>query len=257
MSQLAVALVQTDLAWESPEENLHHFNALIDAGINADLVVLPEMFSTGFSMASRELAEKMDGPTVSWMQDKAKSLNATLCGSLIIEEGGSYFNRFIWMQADGVLQHYDKRHLFRMSTENQNYSSGATKLVVEISGFRVCPQVCYDLRFPVWSRNDSDFDLLLYVANWPSARRDHWNALLQARAIENLCYVVAVNRIGVDGNNINYSGDSVVIDYNGVTRLQMNSDDGISTFSLDRHSLVEYRDNFPAHLDADKYNLTL
>ena len=257
MSQLTVALVQTDLAWESPEENLDHFNALIDAGINADLVVLPEMFSTGFSMASAELAEKMDGPAVSWMQDKAKSLNATLCGSLIIEEDGSYFNRFIWMQADGVLQHYDKRHLFRMSTENENYSSGATKLVVEISGFRVCPQVCYDLRFPVWSRNDSDFDLLLYVANWPSARRDHWNALLQARAIENLCYVVAVNRIGVDGNNINYSGDSVVIDYNGVTRLQMNSDDGISTFSLDRHSLVEYRDKFPAYLDADKYNLTL
>ncbi len=256
MSQLTVALVQTDLAWESPEENLDHFNELIDAGINADLLILPEMFSTGFSMASAELAEKMDGPTVSWMQDKAKSLNSTLCGSLIIEEDGSYFNRFIWMQADGVLQHYDKRHLFRMSTENENYSSGNTKLVVELNGFRVCPQVCYDLRFPVWSRNDSDFDLLLYVANWPSARRDHWNALLQARAIENLCYVVAVNRIGVDGNNVDYSGDSVVIDYNGVTRLQMNSDDGISTFRLDRHSLVEYRDKFPAYLDADKYNLT-
>ena len=143
-----------------------------------------------------------------------------------------------------------------MSTENENYSSGNTKLIVELSGFRVCPQVCYDLRFPVWSRNDSNFDLLLYVANWPSARRDHWNALLQARAIENLCYVVAVNRIGVDGNNVNYSGDSVVIDYNGVTRLQMNSDDGVSTFSLDRRSLVEYRDKFPAYLDADKYNLT-
>lgn len=256
MSLLTVALVQTDLAWECPGENLVHFDELFAAGVNADLVVLPEMFSTGFSMASAELAEKMDGPTVSWMRDKARSLDATLCGSLIIDEDGNYFNRFIWMQADGVAWHYDKRHLFRMSTENEHYTGGDTRLVVEINGFRLCPQVCYDLRFPVWSRNGGDFDLLLYVANWPSARRHHWNALLRARAIENQCYVIAVNRIGVDGNHVNYSGDSVVIDYNGVTRLKMNSDDGIATFSLDKHSLLEYRDKFPAYLDADKFHLT-
>ena len=255
MSELTVALVQTDLAWESPAENLAHFDELLDAGINADLVILPEMFATGFSMASAEFAEKMDGPSVSWMRAKAVSLNTTLCGSLIIEEDGNYFNRFVWMQANGGVRHYDKRHLFRMSTENESYTRGNAKLVVELNGFRVCPQICYDLRFPVWSRNDSDFDLLLYVANWPSARRDHWNALLQARAIENLCYVVAVNRLGVDGNKIDYSGDSVVIDYNGVSRLQMNSKDGIGIFSLDRHSLLEYRDKFPAYLDADKFDL--
>ena len=250
-------MVQTELSWELPEQNLARFDKLIGEETDADLIVLPEMFSTGFSMASARLAEKMDGATVSWMQGKAKSLQATLCGSLIIEEEGCYFNRFIWMPADGKNQHYDKRHLFRMSSENDHYTGGNNKLVVELNGFRLCPQICYDLRFPVWSRNDCDFDLLLYVANWPAARREHWSSLLRARAIENLCYVVALNRIGVDGNAVEYSGDSVVVDYNGVTRLQMDSEDAISSIRLDKHALVEYRDKFPAYLDADQYNLTL
>ncbi len=257
MSQLTVALVQSNIGWEQPEKNLAHFDEILGNGVSADLVILPEMFTTGFSMATVDLAEKMDGATVSWMRDTAKSINATLCGSLIIEQDGNCFNRFIWANADGDCEHYDKRHLFRMTAENEHYSSGRNKLILELNGFRICPQVCYDLRFPVWSRNDSNFDLLLYVANWPAVRRDHWNALLQARAIENLCYVVAVNRTGVDGNDISYSGNSMVIDFDGKHRVQMQSEEAIKTISLDKQSLLEYREKFPAYLDADKYDLTL
>ncbi|MBQ73802.1 MAG: amidohydrolase [Gammaproteobacteria bacterium] len=257
MSQLTLALVQSDISWEQPEKNLAHFDRLVGKGILADLVILPEMFTTGFSMASAALAEKMDGPAVSWMRDTAKSIDTALCGSLIIEQDGHYFNRFIWATADGACRHYDKRHLFRLSAENEHYTGGSNKLILELNGFRICPQICYDLRFPVWSRNDSDFDLLLYVANWPAVRRDHWNTLLRARAIENLCYVAAVNRIGVDGNDVEYCGDSTVIDFTGIQRAQMQSAGTIETISMDRQSLLAYRKRFPAHLDADKYKLSL
>lgn len=257
MNQLTVALVQTELAWESPAENRHHFDQLIGTGIDSDLIVLPEMFSTGFSMASSKLAETMDGPTVDWMLNKAATLNVTLCGSVIIEDEGRYFNRFIWAQADGTIKHYDKRHLFRMSEENDHYSYGKEKLIVELQGFRICPQICYDLRFPVWSRNDGQVDLLLYVANWPAVRRDHWNVLLKARAIENLCYVVGVNRVGTDGNDVSYCGDSVARDYNGVPLLEMASGSELTTVTLDGHALVEYQKQFPAYLDADVYSIDL
>jgi predicted amidohydrolase len=257
INQLTVTLVQTELVWESPEENRSHFDQLLRTGLDSDLIVLPEMFATGFSMESATLAESMDGPTVSWMLNKAATLGTTLCGSLIIEDGGRYFNRFLWVQADGIIQHYDKRHLFRMSTENDHYAAGNEKLVVELLGFRICPQICYDLRFPVWSRNDGEVDLLLYVANWPQVRREHWIALLKARAIENLCYVVGVNRIGTDGNGIAYSGDSVARDYNGLPMLEMASANGLSQVTLDKHSLAEYRHQFPAYLDADKYTIEL
>jgi omega-amidase len=257
MTQLTITLVQTELVWESPEDNRSHFDHLLNTGLISDLVVLPEMFSTGFSMDSTSLAESMDGRTISWMRNKAAILGTTLCGSLIIEEGGQYFNRFLWVQADGITQHYDKRHLFRMSTENDHYTAGNEKFVVELQGFRICPQICYDLRFPVWSRNDSEVDLLLYVANWPQVRRDHWIALLKARAIENQCYVVGVNRIGTDGNGISYSGDSIALDYDGLPLLEMASGTDPATVTLDRNSLDEYRNQFPAYLDADKYTIEL
>jgi omega-amidase len=254
MTQLNVTLVQTELAWESAPENLTHFDSLLN-GVATDLVVLPEMFSTGFSMSSAALAESMEGPTVKWMLEKARSLNAVVCGSVIIEDQGRYFNRFVWMPPSGEIQHYDKRHLFRMSTEDDHYSSGGNRQIMEINGFRVCPQICYDLRFPVFSRNDESYDILLYVANWPAARRDHWQSLLKARAIENLSFVVGVNRIGVDGKNIEYAGDSVIRDYNGTALVDMASDDAVETITLDRLSLVEYRNSFPAHLDADSYKI--
>ena len=257
MNQLIVTLVQTELVWESPEENRSHFDHLFSAGLDSYLIVLPEMFSTGFSMDSSTLAESMDGPTVNWMLNKAAELGTTLCGSLIIEDEGRYFNRFLWVQADGIIQHYDKRHLFRMSAENDHYSAGNEKFVVELQGFRICPQICYDLRFPVWSRNDGELDLLLYVANWPQVRRDHWIALLKARAIENLCYVVGVNRIGTDGNGISYSGDSIALDYNGLPLLEMAAGTDLSAVTLNKNSLAEYRNQFPAHLDADKYTIEL
>ncbi len=254
MTQLKVSLVQTALAWESPADNVAYFDNLLN-GFQTDLVVLPEMFSTGFSMSSAQLAESMEGPTIDWMLGKAKSLAAIVCGSLIIEEHGDYFNRFIWMPPNGNVSYYDKRHLFRMSTENDHYTRGSEHLILEINGFRVCPQVCYDLRFPVWSRNDDSYDLLLYVANWPAARREHWCSLLKARAIENLSFVVGVNRVGTDGNGIDYSGDSVVHDFNGTALLEMGTEVAVKTVSLDRSALVEYRDNFPAYLDADVYTI--
>lgn len=263
MNQLSVTMVQTELVWESPADNRQHFDNLFDhlfddlcdKGLDSDLIVLPEMFSTGFSMDSSKLAESMDGATVNWLMDKAVTHHITLCGSIIIVDQGRYFNRFLWAQPDGTIKHYDKRHLFRMSRENDHYSAGEEKLVVELKGFQICPQICYDLRFPVWSRNHEGFDLLIYVANWPAVRRDHWNSLLKARAIENLCYVVGLNRIGTDGNNVSYSGDSVARDFNGAPLLEMASGNDISTVTLNKQPLVEYREHFPAHLDADRFTI--
>ncbi len=256
MDSLAICLVQAGLAWESPAVNLEHFDELTGSGTGADLIVLPEMFTTGFSMDSTRLAETMEGPTVTWMRDKAALTGATLCGSIIIEDGGRYFNRLVWMPADGDVRWYDKHHLFRMSGEHHHYSAGTTRPVFEIRGFRVCPQICYDLRFPVWSRNDSGFDLLIYVANWPSRRREHWKTLLRARAIENLCYVAAVNRVGEDGNRIDHAGDSVVHDCDGTTLLALGSVETVDTVTLRKGRLEEYRQDFPAHLDADPFQLT-
>ena len=261
LEQLKVSLVQTELIWEKPSENRSRIGKFINEAEKSDLIVLPEMFSTGFSMNSSAMAEAMDGPTVKWMLDQARSLETYICGSLIIEERGQFYNRFIWAQPDGELQYYDKRHLFRMSAENDHYSGGREKLFLELKGFRICPQICYDLRFPAWSRNDanndSGYDLLLYVANWPSVRRDHWTSLLKTRAIENLCYTIGVNRIGIDGNDVLYAGDSVCLDYNGQTMLDLKSQNEIANITLNKHSLLEYRNSFPAHLDADCYTVDL
>ncbi|HQR23957.1 MAG TPA: amidohydrolase [Steroidobacteraceae bacterium] len=254
---LRVTLVQADLAWRDPEANRHrlaaHFRGL--AG-HTDLVVLPEMFSTGFSMDAAALAEPMDGPTVGWMREEAAAVGCVITGSLIVRDGDRHVNRLVWARPDGSLEHYDKRHLFRMAGEHEHYRPGDRRIVVNVKGWKVCPLVCYDLRFPVWSRNRGDYDLLLYVANWPARRAHAWSALLRARAIENLCYVAGVNRIGRDGNGVAYAGDSVVLDFLGQPVSSEGAGDRVETAVLDLQSLRAWRESFPAHLDADGFELT-
>jgi omega-amidase len=260
---LAISLFQSELAWENVQTNLDKFGKRMNSIKSTDLMILPEMFSTGFSMRSAALAENMDGRTVNWMLERALQHNSTVCGSVIIREGDNFLNRFIWAEPTGKLQYYDKKHLFRMSEENENYTPGSERLIVQLNGFNICPQVCYDLRFPVFSRNTQQndneaglpYDLLLYVANWPAARYTHWRALLQARAIENQAFVVGVNRIGLDGNDILYRGDSCVINYQGEFLEDLENKDQETSTSLDRAPLASYRKNFPAWKDSDDFKL--
>jgi predicted amidohydrolase len=255
-AHLRVTLVQTDLEWRDPSANRRrlaaHFRGL--AG-HTDLILLPEMFSTGFCMDSEALAEPMDGPTVGWMREEAAATGCAIAGSLIVRDGDRRHNRLVWARPDGTLAHYDKRHLFRMAGEHDHYAAGDARLVVEHRGWRICPMVCYDLRFPVWSRSRGDYDLLLYVANWPARRAHAWNSLLRARAIENLSYVAGVNRIGRDGNGATYAGDSVVLDFLGQPISSEGGGDRVETAVLDLESLRAYRASFPAHLDADAFEL--
>ena len=253
---LQLALIQTSLVWQDAAANREHFARLLEQARGADLIVLPEMFSTGFSMDSAALAEPEDGPTSQWLRQQAQDLGAVVCGSLIIQAAdGSYRNRLLWARPDGSLAHYDKRHLFRMAGEHKHYSAGEQQVVLDLKGWRVRPLICYDLRFPVWSRDAGGTDLLLYTANWPAARRNHWNRLLPARAIENLCYVAAVNRVGEDGKGHAYSGDSQVLDFQGESLLAAQDVDGVFHVSLSAAELAAYRQRFPAHLDADSFSL--
>lgn len=256
-AHLRVTLVQAELAWQDPAANRGNlagcFRGL--AG-HTDLVVLPEMFSTGFSMDAEAFAEDMDGPTVGWMREEAAACGCVVTGSLIVRDQGRYFNRLVWARPDGTLEHYDKRHLFRMAEEHRHYTAGTRRLVVEWKSWRICPLVCYDLRFPVWSRGRNDYDLLLYVANWPERRAAAWAALLRARAIENQSYVVGVNRVGRDGNGATYAGDSVALDFLGQPLSSEGAGRRVETVVLDRESLEAWRRSFPAHLDADAFELT-
>lgn len=252
---LTLCLVQTQLTWERPSANCDHMAQVLDDAGEVDLIILPEMFSTGFSMNSAALAETMQGETVSWMLQLARDKQAAVCGSLIIVDGADYYNRFILASPSGQLHTYDKRHLFRMSTENDHYSPGRRRVSLQAAGFELFPQICYDLRFPVFSRNDLGFDAIIYVANWPAARRDHWRALLVARAIENQSYVVGVNRIGTDGNGVAYAGDSMAVNFDGRVLLDMANTNGTACISLDRAALMAYRGEFPAWKDADPFDL--
>ena len=255
MTLLDITLVQANLRWEDAPANRRHLERHVrDAG-ETDLIVLPEMFSTGFSMNAAVLAEPMSGPTVTWLRRLAMELKTSICGSMIVADAGGYFNRFLFMRADGETIKYDKRHLFRMAKEHEYYNSGTDRPTIELNGFKLFPQVCYDLRFPVFSRNDLGYDVAIYVANWPAARREHWLALLQARAIENQSYVVGVNRVGEDGNGINYSGDSTAFDFGGVSLLPPTEDEGIFHVRLDKTKLASYRTAFPAWQDADSFDL--
>lgn len=253
---LELVLIQSELAWQDPAVNRAQFQLLLEQAGGADLVVLPEMFSTGFSMGSAALAEPENGPTSQWLLEQAAHLQAVICGSLIIQAAdGSYRNRLLWARPDGSLAHYDKRHLFRMAGEHKHYAAGEHQLLLELKGWRIRPLICYDLRFPVWSRDPHSTDLLLYVANWPAARRQHWNRLLPARAIENLCYVAAVNRIGQDGKGHLYSGDSQVLDFQGDSLLQAGEAAGVFRVVVSAAQLAAYRQRFPADQDADPFTL--
>ena len=262
MLDLKVALVQTSVFWEDKEANLKHFgNLLSQVEPNTDLVILPEMFNTGFSMKSESLFETMSGETVSWMKKQATKLNAVITGSVIIKEDGKFYNRLLWVTPAGNTSFYDKRHLFRMGEEDQHYSAGKERRVFELKGWRLMPQVCYDLRFPVWSRNtvnelvEFEYDVVFYAANWPQRRIHHWDALLKARAIENQSYVLAVNRIGLDGMGIDYPGHSSVIDPLGEIIAWNERAETILYASLSKKALNEYRDLFPAWKDADGFSV--
>ncbi|WPP00845.1 amidohydrolase [Pseudomonas sp. HR96] len=253
---LKLALVQTTLVWHDRNANLTHLEPLLEEARGADLIVLPEMFTTGFSMDSAQLAEPQEGPTTQWLRAQAQRLMAVVTGSVIVQAAdGSYRNRLLWAQPDGQVLHYDKRHLFRMAGEHQHYTAGEQQVRFTLNGWNIRPLVCYDLRFPVWSRDPAHTDLILYTANWPGARRLHWNRLLPARAIENLCYVAAVNRIGVDGKGFAYTGDSQVLDFQGESLVCAGEADGVFHVSLSRAELTAYRERFPAYLDADGFEL--
>ncbi|HEX2138204.1 MAG TPA: amidohydrolase [Woeseiaceae bacterium] len=256
MSTLDVTLVQADLHWHDPEKNLREFSrTLQQVDGRTDLVVLPEMFSTGFTMEAEAHAERMDGQSVAWMTETAKQTGAVICGSLVIRDDGRYFNRFLLMRPDGNFDFYDKRHLFRLAGEHEHYSPGTHLVTFRIGEWRVRPMVCYDLRFPAWSRNRNDYDLLVYTANWPEPRHHAWATLIQARAIENLSYVAAVNRVGTDGNGIRYAGGSAVVDYLGHHLTPVTDAPGVWSATLDLGKLKAFREKFPFHVDADRFEL--
>jgi omega-amidase len=260
---MKVTTIQTHLHWENNEKNLAHFDTLINTIKEpTDLIVLPEMFTTGFTMQPEKYAEVWQGNTLTWLKQKAKQHNAIITGSYAVNDDGKFYNRLIWAKPNGEVSTYDKRHLFRMGKEDAHYTAGTKRLVEKINDWNVCPMVCYDLRFPVWSRNIYNehthtwqYDVLIYVANWPEVRNYPWKQLLIARAIENQCYVIGVNRIGLDGNNINHSGDSMVINPRGeiISKTKAN-EQSIETIELDKAYLTDFIKNFPVGLDADKFN---
>jgi omega-amidase len=256
VSTLDVSIIQSELHWHDRQANLRQFSRLVrELDRATDLVVLPEMFATGFTMEAEAQAERMNGPSVAWMAETAKASGAALCGSLVIEDGGRYFNRFILMRPDGNFDFYDKRHLFRLAGEHEHYSAGGGLVTFRLKDWRVRPMICYDLRFPAWSRNRNDYDLLVYVANWPDRRHLAWQTLIRARAIENLAYVAGVNRIGSDGNGVRYVGGSAVIDYLGNDLIPVSDGPGLWSASLDLASLRAFREKFPFHLDADRFTI--
>ncbi|NNE29094.1 MAG: amidohydrolase [Saprospiraceae bacterium] len=247
-------MVQADLLWENPSGNRAQLEEYLKelSPDSSDLILFPEMFTTGFSMGPKSLAEKMGGPTLQWMADWAARLETVVAGSLIIEEEGSFYNRFVFVFPDGSVQHYDKRHLFTLAGEHIPYTPGEFRTTVDIKGWRILPQVCYDLRFPVWSRNDLGYDLAIYVANWPSPRKEAWRTLLQARAIENQSYVIGVNRIGNDPNDLNYDGLSAMIEYSGKRLLELDQPD-MHTVSLNKSELDQFRSKLDFLADQDEF----
>jgi omega-amidase len=268
VKNLAVTIVQSPLVWENPDANLKHFDALLsnEKG-KSDLIVLPEMFTTGFTMKPEKNAEKHTGKGLQWMKEKAVQLNSCITGSICVEENGKHYNRLYWAEPSGNYLSYNKRHLFRMGNEQNHYEIGTRKIITNINGWKILPLVCYDLRFPIWSRNNwikdgenliPEYDVLIYVANWPEARVYAWKQLLIARAIENQCYVVGVNRIGADGNIIMHSGDSVVINPLGeiISKTKAHQE-SVETVELDHEFLQALRKKFPVGLDADNFNLTV
>lgn len=263
MQDLSVTIVQTTLFWENPTANLANLEEKIaQISLPTDLIILPEMFNTGFTMNAKVVAEPMNLTTFKWMKQQAKRTQAVITGSFIVKQGEQFFNRLIWMRPDSSYEVYDKRHLFRMGEEDKTFTAGTRRLIVELKGWRICPLICYDLRFPVWSRNvffksKIEYDLLIYVANWPAIRSQIWDTLLHARAIENQSYCVGVNRVGEDGMGLKYTGNSAFIDFKGNQLFYLKDVEMISNQILSRKELEDFRNKFPAYLDADEYKIIL
>lgn len=263
---MKVTIIQTSLHWEDRQKNLTHFDALVNSiSKPTDLIVLPEMFTTGFTMNPAKLAEPSNGETLAAMKKWAQQKNAVITGSVSVEDGGKYYNRLFWVEPNGKFSTYDKRHLFRMAGEDKHYAMGEQKIIKHLTDFNVCPLICYDLRFPVWSRNTftktngvptASYDVLIYIANWPEIRSYPWKQLLIARAIENQCYVIGVNRIGKDGNDFAHSGDSMVINPKGeiINKTKAN-EESVETVTLDKSFLDDFRKAFPVGLDSDEFTL--
>ncbi|MBD3748878.1 MAG: amidohydrolase [Sphingobacteriales bacterium] len=257
MDQLKITLLQAYLFWENIDKNLQNLGLKLAAiRESTDLIILPEMFNTGFTMNAAELAEEMEGKTMKWMKEKAHYFNAVITGSLIIKENGKYYNRLIWMHPDGSYQQYDKKHLFGMGGEDKVYTSGQKKLRIELNDWKIMPAICYDLRFPVWLRNNEDpYDLLLVVANWPEKRVHHWRTLIPARAIENQSYIIALNRVGHDGNEIYYSGDTTCIDPRGNVVYYKRDEEDLYTFTIYKSEVEKVRAEMPFLKDSDPFKL--
>ena len=268
MSSLRLSLIQTSLFWEDKGANLDKLAQIIrDMEVATEVIILPEMFSTGFSMQPEKLAESMDGPTVDWMRRLSREKKTIITGSIIIEENGNYYNRLIWMLPNGELGYYDKRHLFAFAGEDQLYTPGNKRLIASVKGWKINLQICYDLRFPVWARqqslthsnveeeNKTEYDILLYVANWPEKRSHAWKTLLTARAIENQCFTVGVNRVGLDGNNIAHSGDSMVVGPLGEVLYHCAYEEDVFHIQLQKEEIKNTRTKFPFWKDADNFKL--
>lgn len=253
---MKIALIQTELSWENPNEN----KALLQEKINAisqyvDLIVLPEMFTSGFTMNPKNVAQTMQGEAISWLKETAKNKDCAITGSLVIEENGNYFNRLVFVFPTGEIQTYDKRHLFTLAGEDKVYTAGKDKLIIEYKGFKICPLICYDLRFPVFARNVEDYDVLIYVANWPKPRVNAWDILLKARAVENMSYVIGVNRVGVDANNLEYVGHSQAIDFLGNYIKEPQEIEGVFIVELDKNEMLETREKLNFLYDRDKFQI--
>lgn len=262
MQDLHVTLIQSEVHWHKVDANLASFEEKIWRAEASDIILLPEMFNTGFSTMAKPFAEKMNGKTFKWMKNMAEQSRAVIIGSYMVSEGAGYFNRLVFMQPSGKYTYYDKRHLFRMTREDEYFSSGKDIVINKVKGWNINALICYDLRFPVWSRNKFDkengtflYDVLIYIANWPAARVNAWDILLKARAAENMCYVVGLNRVGMDGNGILYNGHSNVIDPKGKAYEEVVEDEFVRSYTLSGRELVSYREKFPSHLDFDTFEI--
>ncbi len=256
---MKISLVQPDTSWENKTENLADLENLVSPLFNkTDIVVLPEMFNTGFSMDPERLGEKPGQESFRWMKRIAEKGNFGICGSYIVNENKLFYNRFIFVSPGNEIWQYDKRHLFRMADEQNFFTAGKERVIFRFRDMRICPLICYDLRFPVWSRNRNDFDLLIYSANWPERRRSAWNTLIRARAIENQCFVAGVNRVGTDGNDIKYAGESILINYLGDTLADAGQNlSGVVTAEISINELSEFRTKFPFMNDADDFVISI
>lgn len=263
MQDLIITLIQSDLYWHNTEANLGMFEEKIwSIGEQTDMIILPEMFNSGFTMDVQKMAEPMNGRTYRWMKQQAAQTGAVIVGSVIISEKNQYFNRLLWMKPDGTCDFYDKKHLFRMVKEHETFTAGNTRLIQKIKDWKICPLTCYDLRFPVWSMNSFnhqtqslDYDVLIYIANWPEARINAWDTLITARAIENYSYVVGVNRVGKDGTGTTYNGHSIVVNPKGRRLFFSEDKEAIRTLSFDFEKIKEFRGKFPAYLDNDHFEI--